>query len=231
MRRGELFILSAPSGTGKSTLIRSLLEGGFAGFGDLAFSVSHTTRRPRKGERDGRDYHFVDATTFRAMMARDEFLEWAEVHNNYYGTAASEVFPRLESGIDVLMDIDVQGAERVLARYPQAHGIFIMPPSYEALRVRQHRRGLDDPEEIARRLAVSLWEIRRYHLYRYVIVNDEAKRATGALASIILEKRHRLESMKQRVTEIVADFEAAVGSAADEDHGSDRQPARRHETR
>lgn len=213
MRRGELFILSAPSGTGKTTLIHSMLEGGLGELGeDIVFSISHTTRKPREGEIDGRDYHFVDHGAFREMLTRDEFLEWAEVHNHYYGTANCEVFPRLERGIDVLMDIDVQGAERVLGKYPEAHGIFLMPPSYEDLQERLHRRGLDDENEIARRLAVSLWEIRRYHQYQYVIVNDDAQRASEVLAAIILEKRFRLEPMRERVVGILADFEAAIGN-------------------
>lgn len=215
MRRGELFILSAPSGTGKTTLIHSMLEGGLEKLGDdIVFSVSHTTRQPRSGELDGRDYHFVDHPTFQEMLTRDEFLEWAEVHNHYYGTANREVFPRLEKGIDVLMDIDVQGAERVLAKYPEAHGIFIMPPSYEDLQDRLQRRGLDDHGEIARRLAVSLWEIRRYHQYQYVIVNDDAERASEVLAAIILEKRHRLEPMREQAVQILADFEAAIDHPA-----------------
>lgn len=211
MRRGELFILSAPSGTGKTTLIRGMLEGGLD---DVAFSISHTTRKPRQGEVAGVDYHFVDHETFRRMLTGEEFLEWAEVHNNYYGTSRQEVFPRLEGGIDVLMDIDVQGAERVMGRHAEAHGIFIMPPSYEDLERRLQGRGLDGPDEIARRLAVSVWEIRRVHQYQYVIVNDDAKRATEDLAAIILEKRHRMAAMQERVTEILRDFEEAAGPEA-----------------
>lgn len=206
-QRGELFILSAPSGTGKTTLIRGMMEGALSGFGGIAFSVSHTTRKPRGGEVDGRDYHFADHATFQRMIAGDRFLEWAEVHNHYYGTSKDEVFPRLEQGIDVLMDIDVQGAERVLARYPEAHSIFIMPPSYEVLESRLRRRALDSEQEIARRLAVSLWEIRRYDRYRYVIINDDAHRASDVLAAIILEKRHRLERMRARVDDILKDFQ------------------------
>jgi guanylate kinase len=208
---GELFILSAPSGTGKTTLVRNLLQGGpqggLAGFGGLAFSVSHTTRPPRDGEVDGRDYHFVDHSTFQAMIAGDRFLEWAEVHDNLYGTSRDEVFPRLEQGFDVLLDIDVQGAERVLSQYPEAHGIFLMPPSYAALEARLRRRALDDAATIARRLAVSLWEIRRYDRYRYVIINDDASRASEALAAIILEKRHRQERMHGRIQSILKDFQ------------------------
>jgi guanylate kinase len=210
MARGELFILSAPSGTGKTTLIRSLLEGGSRAAGNLHFSVSHTTRAPRRREKDGEDYHFVDRDVFRGMIARDEFLEWAEVHNNYYGTSNREVLPRLEQGIDVLMDIDVQGAERVMAEHPEAHSIFIMPPSYASLRQRLHRRGLDDEEEIERRLAVSLWEIRRYSRYKYVIVNRDAAHASEALAAIVLAKRQRTERVRGEIESVVASFERSA---------------------
>jgi guanylate kinase len=204
--RGELFILSAPSGTGKTTLIRSMMKA-LGDFGGLAFSVSHTTRAPRAGEVDGRDYHFVDHAAFQEMIAGDRFLEWAEVHGNFYGTSLDEVFPRVEQGIDVLMDIDVQGAERVLARYPEANSIFIMPPSYEDLRQRLYHRGLDAEGAIQRRLAKSLWEIQRYDRYRYVIINDDAHRASDVLAAIILEKRHRQERMRSRTQDILRDFQ------------------------
>lgn len=207
MQRGELFILSAPSGTGKTTLIQSMMKGALADFGGVAFSVSHTTRKPRAGEVNGKDYHFVDHAAFQEMIAADQFLEWAEVHNNYYGTSLAEVLPRLEEGVDVLMDIDVQGAERVVNRYPEAHSIFIMPPSYQVLEQRLQRRALDDPQAIARRLAVSLWEIRRYDSYRYVIINDDAQRASEVLAAIILEKRHRQDRMRGRIQEILKTFQ------------------------
>lgn len=210
MHRGELFILSAPSGTGKTTLIHSLLEHGLADRGNLEFSVSHTTRAPRDGEKDGVDYHFVDHAAFKSMLTRDRFLEWAEVYGNYYGTSKDEVFSRLERGVDVLLDIDVQGAERVMAQYPEATGIFVMPPSYRDLEERLQRRGLDGPEEIERRLAVSLWEIRRYRHYQYVIINDDAREASEALTSIVVGKRHRLHRMESRVARIVDDFERTV---------------------
>ena len=203
---GELFILSAPSGTGKTTLIGMMKEA-LAAFGGLAFSVSYTTRKPREGEIDGKDYHFVDHATFQQRIDGGLFLEWAQVHNNYYGTSRDEVFPRLERGIDVILDIDVQGAERVLARHPEANSIFVLPPSYRDLEMRLHRRGLDHPEVIARRLAVALQEMQRYDRYRYVIINDDAQRASGVLAAIILEKRHRQERMLGRVQEILKDFQ------------------------
>jgi len=207
MPSGELFILSAPSGAGKTTLIQNLMTGRFSDIGGLAFSVSHTTRQPRQGELDGRDYHFVDHATFLGMIEGDAFLEWAKVHDNYYGTARDEVFPRLERGIDVLLDIDVQGAEQVVSRCPDAHSVFVLPPSYEALERRLRSRALDDDPTIARRLAVSLGEVMRYERYRYVIINDDARRASEALAAIILEKRTRRERMQSRVQEILRDFQ------------------------
>lgn len=204
---GELFILSAPSGAGKTTLIQGLLNGDFLSNGRLAFSVSYTTRKPRDGEADGKDYHFVDPETFLGMISEERFLEWAEVHGNYYGTANDEVFPRLEKGIDVLLDIDVQGAGRVMKRCPSAHGIFVMPPSYDALVARLRGRGLDDEPAIARRLAGALREMPRYDQYHYVIINDDARQACETLAGIILEKRHRKERMLGRIQEILKDFQ------------------------
>ncbi len=204
---GELFILSAPSGAGKTTLIQSLLATPLTPFGGLAFSVSYTTRRPRQGEVDGRDYRFVDHATFLEMIAGGRLLEWAEVHGNFYGTANDEVFPRLQQGIDVILDIDVQGAERVMERNPAAFGIFIMPPSFEALVQRLRGRGLDDEATISRRLAGALREMSRYDRYHYVIINDDARKASEALAGIILEKRHRQERMHGRLQEILHDFQ------------------------
>lgn len=208
---GSLFIVSAPSGAGKTTLIKSLMNGRLASIGGVEFSVSHTTRRPREGEVDAKDYYFIDPASFHSMIAADEFLEWAEVHGHHYGTSKDEVLPRLEQGVDVVLDIDVQGTERVLATHIRAHTIFIMPPSFQDLEIRLRQRGLDGPGEIARRLAVSLWEIRRYGLYQYVIVNDDAERATEALAAIILDKRQRRERMESQVEEILHDFQRGAG--------------------
>ena len=202
---GELFLLSAPSGAGKTTLIRSLLESQ-TDSGSMEFSVSHTTRRPRVGEVDGKDYHFTDVSTFQRMIAEDLFLEWAEVHGNYYGTSAAAVLPFLEQGADVVVDLDVQGAERLMHRFPAAYSIFILPPSYPDLVQRLEGRRLDGADEISRRLAVSLWEIKRFDRYQYVIINDDAARASQALAAIVLEKRCRLARMQPRVEAILADF-------------------------
>ena len=208
--RGELFILSAPSGAGKTTLVHramELMEG-------VEFSISHTTRRPRENESDGIDYHFVDRGRFDRMVAEDRFLEWAEVHGHCYGTSVDEVLPRIERAVDVLLDIDVQGAAQVMSRPGGASGvlrtgvwsIFVMPPSYEALVSRLRGRDLDDAPAIAKRLKGSLAEVGRVWDYDYVIVNDRAEAASEILAAIILEKRQRRERMRERVSRVLADF-------------------------
>jgi len=212
--RGDLFLLSAPSGAGKTTLIRRLGEW-LAGDGELVVSISHTTRRPRAGESDGRDYHFVEAERFRQMIVEDRFLEWAEVHGNYYGTSRDAVLPHLERGADVVVDLDVQGAERLMHQFPEAHSVFVLPPSYSDLVRRLRGRGLDDPDQIARRLAVSLWEIRRYDSYQYVIVNDDVERAGRALAAIVLEKRQRKARQRSRIERVLADFQHARDEASE----------------
>ena len=209
MPRGDLFILSAPSGTGKTTLIHSMLRWETGSLRGLAFSVSHTTRAPRRGEVDGQDYHFIDRAAFERMIADDRFVEHAEYNRNLYGTSRSEVEPRLERGEDVILEIEVQGAEQVLRRYPQAVSIFVLPPGFQALRERLVQRGLDGEETIRRRLSVSYSEIRCYGLYDYAIINDDAKRASEALASIILARRHRRERMEEGAEAVLRDFETA----------------------
>ena len=187
MARGEMFIIAAPSGTGKDTLIHQVMSS----VEGLEHSVSHTTRSARQGEIDGQDYHFVGHEAFEAMIAGDGFLEWAEYNHNLYGTSAEEVNSRLDRGIDVLLDIEIVGTERLLQRCPEAHAIFVLPPSYRALKRRLTDRGLDEANTVDERLALSLWEIERYGLYHYAIINDDLDRASQALAAIILEKRHR----------------------------------------
>ncbi|HRC84846.1 MAG TPA: guanylate kinase [Thermoanaerobaculia bacterium] len=202
MARGDLFILSAPSGAGKTTLIQRLLAGNLLGPERIAFSVSYTTRRPRPGETHGLDYHFTDQETFERLVAAGELLEWAQVHGQYYGTARSEVQPRLDCGLDVLLDIDVQGARQVIAKMPEARTIFILPPSFEDLRSRLLGRGVDDPAEIDKRLSNALAEIPEFERYQYVIINDDADRAALELAAIILARRRQLERMRPQVEKI-----------------------------
>ena len=212
MRQGELFLLTAPSGTGKDTLIDHVLKGGAARDGALWHSISHTTRRPRSDEVDGEDYHFVDRDTFESMASKGEFLEWAEYNGNLYGTSVREVVPRLERGVDVILDIDVQGARQILEKRPNAHGILVLPPSFEALSDRLHRRGQDDAAQIAERLALSLWEIERYELFTYVIINDDLDLAVLALTAIILEKRLRRDQQQHRIQSVLQGFRSAVRS-------------------
>ena len=210
MSRGELFLLTSPSGAGKDTLIDRVLRGEAGKDGGLWHSISHTTRRARSNEVEGVHYYFVDRDAFEAMTANGEFLETAEYNGNLYGTSVQEVMPRLESGIDVILDIDVQGAEQILGKMPGAHGILVLPPSYETLRDRLQRRGQEDAGQIAERLALSVWEIERYELFGYAIINDELDLAVSALTAIILEKRLRREKQKDRIETILQGFRSAV---------------------
>lgn len=212
MQRGEMFIVSAPSAAGKTTLIRRLMATPLATPDRLVYSVSHTTRAPRDDEVDGRDYHFIAVEEFRRRIDEDAFLEWADVYGDYKGTARAEVERHLAAGVDVLLDLDVQGAVQVLERHPEAHAIFILPPDFAEMRRRLHGRGHDGAEQIRRRLDVSLWEIEFYERYGYVIINDDLDSASQALAAIILDKRHRVERMRDRVQEILTDFRTHLGA-------------------
>jgi guanylate kinase len=185
--RGDLFIVSSPSGGGKTTLIRRLLEDPPGA--PLHFSVSHTTRPMRAGEQNGREYHFVSVEAFQRMVQRDEFLEHNEVHDNIYGTSRAEVLPRLAAGEDVILDIDVQGARDVRRVYPDAVSVFIVPSSPAELERRLVSRGLDGPEAIRKRLINAAREIVEAASFEYVIVNDDLDRATLELQSIVRARR------------------------------------------
>ncbi len=200
---GDLFIVSSPSGGGKTTLISRLLT---HRDGDLHFSVSHTTRSRRSGEQDGREYHFVSAKDFREMVGRDEFLEWAEVHGNLYGTARKEVLPRLRAGQDVILDIDVQGVRQVKQKYPASIAIFILPPSAEELGRRLRARGLDDEAQIEKRLANAAREIDEVPLYDYAIINEDLDKALGGLDAIVTAARLRPGRLQEQVARIRKQF-------------------------
>jgi guanylate kinase len=180
-RRGRLFVIAAPSGTGKTSLVRALMERSPS----LAFSISHTTRKPRPNEIDGRDYHFTDRGRFENMIAQGEFLEHAEVFDNLYGTGRRNVESALEAGRDLLLEIDWQGAAQVRARLPEAIDVFILPPSREALEQRLRGRGTDSEEVIRRRLQDSVTELSRWHEFRYVVVNEHFDRALSDLQHIV----------------------------------------------
>jgi guanylate kinase len=182
--RGSLFIVSSPSGGGKTTLIRRLLDNPPGGK-PLRFSVSHTTRPRREGETDGREYHFVTAAQFEEMARHAEFLEHNEVHGNFYGTAKSEVLPRLAAGEDVVLDIDVQGARDIRAAYPAAISIFIVPSSERVLSERLTKRGLDAEDAVRKRLINAAKEIAQAEEFQYLIVNDDLEKASLELESIV----------------------------------------------
>jgi guanylate kinase len=179
-RPGLLFILSAPSGAGKSTLCRAVLDH----FPDMLYSVSYTTRPPRKGEQDGVHYYFIAKDDFTKGIERGRWAEWAEVHDNYYGTCANLLDRGLNGGQDILLDIDVQGMHQILERYPAGITVFIMPPSLETLRSRLETRGTDSPEVIAVRLKNAQEEMAQKDRYRHVIINDQLAHATAELIGI-----------------------------------------------
>lgn len=184
---GLIFIISAPSGAGKTTLLRRAIEE----LSGLRFSVSYTTRPPRSNERDGEDYHFISPSLFQKMVDRDEFLEWAEVLGNRYGTARKNMHLLKSEGIDLILDIDTQGAKRVIEQIEPAILIYILPPSLEALQERLTKRGLDSPEGIRFRLANAKRDMEEAHWYHYVILNDRIEETVEKLKAIIVAERCR----------------------------------------
>ncbi|MBX3680000.1 guanylate kinase [Cognatazoarcus halotolerans] len=189
---GTLFIITAPSGAGKTTLVRSLLRRDH----QVRLSISYTTRVPRAGERDGGDYHFVDVQTFKALRDAGEFLEWAEVHGNYYATSKVWIKEQIEKDHDILLEIDWQGAQQVRKVFPQAVGVFIMPPSMEELENRLVGRGTDSESTIARRMLGARSEMRHVGEFDYVIINNELHVALDDLVSVV--RASRLRYTKQR---------------------------------
>jgi guanylate kinase len=186
-REWLLLILSSPSGAGKTTLKTRLL----AEFKDLRFSVSHTTRKRRPTETEGREYHFVDRVEFEAMVRAESFCEWAEVHGNLYGTSMKEIEVARTTHNGVVFDIDYQGARQLRARLPEAVTVFILPPSMEELERRLRGRADESEESIQRRLLNAQNEIEHYGLFDYVLVNDDVDKAAGKLRAIVLAERCR----------------------------------------
>jgi len=196
---GCLFIVSAPSGAGKTTLVSGLI----AADPLVRKSVSFTTRKPRPGEENGRDYHFIGDDEFQHRLAQGEFLEWALVHGNRYGTSRLTVERECAAGNDVLLEIDWQGAAQIRKLQPDAVAIFILPPSIEALEKRLRGRGLDTPDVIARRVAAAQGEISHVGEFDYVIINEEFNRAAQELISIIRAERLRLPRQLARHSDFI----------------------------
>jgi guanylate kinase len=191
---GTLIIITAPSGAGKTTLVGGLLERD----PHVRLSVSYTTRAAREGEVDGQHYHFVDISTFRNMRDNAEFLEWAEVHGNYYGTSKAWIREQIESGDDILLEIDWQGAQQVRKAFPEAVGVFVLPPSFEVLEQRLRGRGTDPDDVIARRLLGARGEMRHVGEFDYVILNDVLEDAIGDLVAIVRASRLRCARQRAR---------------------------------
>ncbi len=224
-----VYIISAPSGSGKSTLVDKVREL----VPDLDFSVSYTTRAPRGNEQNGREYFFVSREEFEEMIRRDEFLEYADVFGNYYGTAKSVLQQAEKRGKDLLLDIDVQGAKQIKRKLPSALSIFIMPPDRNVLEARLRKRSLDTDEVIQRRLVTASGEIENYKKYDYILVNDRLDESIEALQAILLAERlkrsgvHgpaddvkmlsraegcRLANIRERLQPILASFATAATS-------------------
>ncbi len=201
-RRGCLFVISAPSGSGKTTLVSKLL----ASFEDLRFSVSYTTRAPRGAERDGVEYHFVTREEFQEKIARGVFLEWAEVHGNLYGTSKPETDRIRLEGHDVLLDVDVQGADQVRNREPEAVTMFVMPPSFQVLEKRLRGRKQDSPEVIEGRLEGARREIDRYRDYHYVLINEDIDETAELLRAIVRAERARPRLLEDRLRPVLESF-------------------------
>lgn len=197
---GNLFIVAAPSGAGKTTLVRLLLENDPS----IRVSISHTTRAPRNSECDGVDYHFVSEPSFLDKIGKADFIEWAQVHGNYYGTSRSGIESVLETGQDLLLEIDWQGARQIRKLFPQAIGIFILPPSQEELERRLRARATDDETTITRRIAAAREEMRHVSEFDYVIINNQLQRALRELLAVVYASRLLFSVQKHRHSNLFA---------------------------
>ena len=197
--QGNIFVISAASGTGKTTLIARLLQH----HSDIRVSVSHTTRAPRRGEENGKHYHFVSVPEFERMIEEGQFVEYAKVYGNYYGTSTQSLESLTRQGVDVILEIDTQGAEQIRRLLPQAYSIFIAPPSLATLEQRLRQRAADTPHVIAVRLAEARNEIEQARLFDYLVVNDDLTAAEAALLHIIKSQRYRLENQTPFLNELL----------------------------
>ena len=199
---GNLIIISSPSGGGKGTIIKEVLEA----LPDVGYSVSFTTRPPRFGEEEGRHYHFVTKRQFEEEIANDSFLEYAEVHGNLYGTSRIQAERMISEGQDVILEIDVQGALQIMEKLPAAVSVFIMPPSFEVLKARLTSRATENHEDLELRLRNSRDEIKQFEKFDYVIINDQVAAAARTLAAIISAERQHRDRQKDAVQDILDSF-------------------------
>jgi len=200
-----MIVVSGPSGAGKTTVLTRVI----AELPDIRFSVSHTTRVPRPGEKDGVEYHFVTRREFERLISEGAFLEWAEVHEEMYGTAREEYDRAERDGVDLLLDIDVQGADQVRQRFDDAVTVFVIPPSYQDLERRLRGRGPDDEASFARRLAVAGREMSYYRKYQYAIVNLDLEASVEALKTIVGAARLRTSRVAETAEKILSTFETS----------------------
>jgi len=199
---GMLVVVSSPSGGGKGTLIQRVLSA----VPELSYSVSYTTRRPRSNEANGREYFFVSTAQFEKLARRGDFLESANVHGHLYGTSREQVERERAAGHDIILEIDVQGAASIRKMVPDAVTVFILPPSFAVLRERLIARGTDSPGDLERRLRGAPAEVEQYRDFQYIILNDNADRASSQLAAIILAESARRERQAFKLKEVLADF-------------------------
>ncbi len=202
LTKGILFVVSSPSGGGKGTLIQRVLSS----VPNISYSVSYTTRNPRPGELNGREYFFVETAQFEQMIARDEFLEWAHVHGKLYGTSRSQVANEINQGRDIILEVDVQGAASVRELIPESASIFILPPSFEILRQRLIARGTDSEEELELRLRNAPEELKDYSTFDYLIINDDIEKAAAKLAAVVAAERVRLTRQQPYIQRVVEAF-------------------------
>jgi guanylate kinase len=204
-----LIVVSSPSGGGKGTLIDRVLKT----VPGVSYSVSYTTRDARAGEQEGREYFFVTKALFEEMIGRGEFLEWANVYGHLYGTSHAQVERERDAGHDIVLEIDVQGAESIRGLVPDAVTVFILPPSFELLKNRLTARGTDSPADLERRLRGAPAEVEQYKFFQYVILNDDINRASAQLAAVIYAERARRDRQEVNSREALADF-ARAGAVA-----------------
>jgi guanylate kinase len=202
-RRGLLFIVSAPSGTGKTTIVERLVQV----VSRLRLSRSYTSRTARAGEQDGVDYNYISREQFEAMIAQQAFLEWADVFGNYYGTSAADTEQFLAAGEDVVLVIDVQGARQVRARGIETVGVFVLPPSAAVLESRLRGRSKDTEEQMRRRLEVARTEVGEFEQYEYVVVNDDLDGAVNRMRAIVMAERARIKAMRGEAETIIETFQ------------------------